>query len=81
MANLLKGQRGYTYVLEKGWSQEYEKGVVDDDGIIRDEEGRSYSAGAYEVVAYQSECGACGSTEFNLISGTTQLVCVSCGHR
>lgn len=77
---VLKGQPGDTYVLEKQWSEEYSKGVADEDGVIRNESGKSFS-GAYEVVAFESECEACGASNFNLISGTTQLVCAGCGHR
>lgn len=76
---VLKGQPGETYLLQKGWSNEYEVGKARDSGIIRDDEGRSYG-GAYEVVSRKDECDNCGGREFEVMemNAGAVLVCSGC---
>lgn len=77
---VLKGQPGESYLLQKGWSDEYEAGKARDSGIVRDKEGRSYSEGAYEVVSRKDECDRCGGREF-AVKETDEgavLVCSGC---
>lgn len=62
----------------------YELGRTDDDGVLRDDEGRAFSSGAYEVICTVGPCEACGNHDFDqftVISGTEHVVCQACGHR
>lgn len=79
---LMKGQPGDIFVMEQGYCQELAQ--ADDDGVIRNVQGRSYSSGVYSVVYRIDECEACGNDDietFKLILGTDVLVCQACGHR
>lgn len=81
---LMKGQPGDVYVMRYQLTEEYELAQSDADGVIRDEQGRSYSNGAYNVVHRIDACEGCGNDElesFTLIKGTDVLVCQECGHR
>lgn len=79
MPNLISADPGETLVC-KG-PDGYVTAIGGNDGRARTFGGKSFSAGAYDVVNRVDECDACGHDVFNRISGTKQLVCKECGQR
>jgi len=81
---ILKGQPGEIYVMRYQLTKQYELGQANEQGVIYDDRGRSYSVDAYNVVHRTDSCEACGADDlenFTLIEGTDTLVCQECGHR
>jgi len=58
MPDLLKGQPGVMYVVEGPLHDpQQEKAKADDNGVLRDEDGRAYSPSAYEIIERTEEKG------------------------
>lgn len=76
---LVRADPGATVVLQN--REGYCCATADESGVVRNEDGQSFSDGAYNVVRTETSCEACGADDFNLITGTDQLVCSECGHR
>lgn len=51
MANLLEADPGEELSVRNKRTEEIEQATADENGVLRDSEGRSYSPGAYEIVA------------------------------
>lgn len=50
MSDLIKAQPGEEVEVTASYLEGTEIATADDNGILRDSEGRAYSAGAYEVI-------------------------------
>lgn len=77
---ILEGQPGKIFVVR---DRQYELAQADDDGVVRDEDGRSLGH-TYDIVHRIYECEACAADDlenFTLVEGTDELVCQECGHR
>lgn len=48
--SLLEAEPGSNVKVKKKHTGEVEDAIAHPDGTVRDEEGRSYSSGAYEIV-------------------------------
>lgn len=48
--SLLTAPPGETHTVRRCFDDHEEEATADEDGILRDEEGRCYATGAYEVV-------------------------------
>lgn len=52
MSDLLTGNPGETYMVQNErpeHDENYEMATADDDGVLRDEDGKSFSEGAYSI--------------------------------
>lgn len=52
MSDLLTGTPGTTYVVENDrpeHDENFEMATADGDGVLRDDDGKSYSTGAYSI--------------------------------
>lgn len=47
--NLLEADPGTEHRVIRNYDGEIQEATADDDGILRDEQGRSFSAGAYSI--------------------------------
>ena len=50
MAELLRADPGTAHSVKNKRTGEQESATADEDGVLRDNVGRSYSPGAYEIV-------------------------------